>query len=248
MRRVQTWNMTTVAGAGTYAANMTSENGVVRTAATWRVPKSMALMKVKAMGANGLRFTITRSAHVADTLVFPQLADTLADREKEIDLEKLLDGAGIEFIEGEDVTITVTVGGNASVNLFLEFDESKQRVNVRAPRVAGAAAAVADTPTETGANLRAALGSANKYVLKALLVTSTTIQGAITRFTPTGQESFESIDTPGALVAGAGNYAKLDKPVSGTGAVFGTDFYLDVVCSAADAANVQDIYGLFETN
>lgn len=247
-RRVQVWTMTTAAGAGTYAMTLISENGVARNLTTWRTPAAMGICKVKAMGANGVRYTITRTGHAADTLVFPQLADTLADVNKEIDLEKLLDNAGIELLAGEDVTITSTVSGNATITLVIELDESITRVNVRAPRVAGASAAVAATPTETGANLRAALSASARYTLKALFVTSTTIEHLISRFGVKGRELYEAIDTPGALLTGVGNYGKLDKPVAGTGAEFGTDYALDIMCSAADAANLQDIYAILECN
>lgn len=247
-RRVQVWTMTTAAGAGTYAMTLIAENGVTRNLTTYRTPSAMGICKVKAMGANGVRFTITRAGHAADTLVFPQLADTLADVNKEIDIEKLLDGAGIELTSGEDVSITSTVSGNATITLVIELDDAITRVNVRAPRVAGAAAAIAATPVETGANLRAALSSSARYTLKAIFATSTTIEHLITRFTVKGRELYEAVDTPGALLTGVGNYGKLDKPITGTGAEFGTDFALDIIASAADAANVQDIYALFETN
>lgn len=240
--------MTTAAGAGTYAATLIYENGITRNQTTYTVPKAMGIVKAKAMGANGLRYTLTRSGHPADTMVFPCLADTLADMAKEIDIEKILGGAGAELIENENLTMTVTVGGNATVIIVLELDDAVQRVNVRAPYVAGAAAMVAGVPTETGANLRAALSTTARYELRALFVTSTSIEHLITRWTVQGQESYEALETPGALVTGLGNYAALDRPIVGTGSQYVTDFYLDEEASAADAANTQQIYAIFATN
>jgi hypothetical protein len=200
------------------------------------------------MGAVGEAFTVIRGSHVGDNVTVPCLAATLAAREKYVELSDILDGAGIVVLQGEVVNFQSVASGAGTTYITVELSDAVQLVNVRGPRVAGAAAAVAGTPTETLANLRAALSSASRYKLKAIYATSPTIHSIYLRWTKSGQATNQAIPGANALTGGLSTYAKLSSPISGTGAEFNTDFAGDILATAADAAAVQDIFALFETN
>lgn len=237
-------------GAGTAAALLQYEDGIARGGAgAWTAPKDMAVTKMSIMGANAVGATMIRGGHTADNVTIPALADTLADVNKVVDFKDLLDGAGIDIKSGEVVNFQSIAGAATTTMLMVELDDSVPRVNVRAPRVAGAAAvAVALVPQETGANLRAALSTTSRYSLKAMFLTSTTIISVFHRWTKNPGATVQMTPGAGAIVSGLSNYSKIGTPLIGTGADFNTDYQLEILCTAVDAAAVQDIFAIFETN
>ena len=236
------------AGAATNAALIDYEDGIARAALpNWTANKRWGITKITMTGAVALGFTIIRGGHVGDNVTVPVLSFTLAGVNKTVDLVKLLGGAGLVVDLHEVVNFQSIGSGAGTTDITVELDDSIAVVNARGPRVAGAAAAVANVPTETLANLRATLGASDKYSLRAMYTTSTSILNLIMRWT--GQTpTVQSVNGCGALGAGLSNYVLLDTPITGLGSVFGTDVFGDIICTAADAAAVQDIFALFTTN
>lgn len=235
-------------GAGEAAALLQYEDGVARGGlAVWTAGKAWGIVKVSVMTANALGVRIVRGGHQGDDVTIPCCGDTLADFEQSVDLKDLLDGAGIDVRANEVLNFVSIAGAACTTSIVIELEDNCPRVNVRGLRVAGAAAAVADVPTETGANIRAGLSNDGTYKLKAMLFTSTTIQKVMLRWTKQGEVTNQCIDGSPALAAGA-QFRKLKTPLRGTGATFGTDFFAEILATAADAAAVQDIFALFETN
>ena len=246
MKKVLMFSMTNAAGAGTYAANLISEDGQVKNLAGFTAPKDYGITKIIPMGANGSFSTFARSAHQADNLVITHPADTLADYDKEIPIDKMLN-AGIIINANETLTLTNTVTGNATINVLVELDDSIAKVNARGIQVAGANAFVANTPTETGGNVPANFNPNVQYRLRGIAFLSTSIQTAYAML------KGSSVALPGAnaILSGQG-YSILTpeqaKVMTGTGADWVNTFFLYATGTAADAVGVQSINMILETN
>lgn len=245
MKKVLMFSMTTAAGAGTYASTLISEDGQVKNLAGWTAPKDYGITRIIPMGAAGDYSTLARSAHAADNLVFVHPADTLADYDKEIAIDKMF-GAGIIVTANETLTLTNTVTGNATINVLIELDSDIQKVNARAVRALGATAYTANVPTETGANIPANFNPNAPYRMRGCSLKSTTIQTAYAML-----KGF-SVALPGAnaVLTGQG-YAILTpeqaKVMTGSGADYNATFALYATGTAADATAVQIYYTFFET-
>lgn len=241
------FQMVTAAGAGTYAAAVISEDGQVKNLAGWTAPRAMAITKIIPMGANGSYSCLARNAHASDDITFMHPSDTLADYDKVIDFYAMLGNHGVEVAANETITMTCTVTGNATINVLVELDDTVPAVNARGIRVAGAAAAVANTPTETGGNVATNLNPNASYRMRGLNFTSTTIQ---TAYAMIGGAA-TALPGANAVVTGQG-YATLDARqaavMTGKGSEFQSTFSLYITATAADAANVQIISIIFETD
>lgn len=240
--------MTTAAGAGTYAATLTADNGVARNLAGYTSPKKQAITKVQIMGANATYIDIARSAHQGENLTLMPVADTLADAVKSIDIADIMGGKGIIVDLNEVLTINVTVSGNATVLVFIELDDKIATVNAKAVRAAGANAAVAATPTDTGGNVPTGMNPNKTYRPRAVYATSTTIQNLTLSL---NDSDCISLDGQTAIVSGQGYQKLRDEQAAvmqGTGNVYAQTFKAFITASAADAANVQFIGVIFECN
>lgn len=245
-KTVLMFQMVTAAGAGAYDAALISENGQVKNQAAWTAPRQMAITKIIPMGANGNFSTLARNAHAADDITFVHPSDTLADYDKVIDILNMFGGkAGIVVDQGESITINTTVTGNATINILIELDDSVTKVNARGIQAAGVNALVANTPTESGGNVPANLNPNVTYRMRGVSLKSTSIQTAY------GMLKGSATALPGsnAILTGQG-YSKLDSDqaivMQGTGAEYLATFGLWVTGTAADAANVQFYYIIFE--
>lgn len=240
------FSMTTAAGAGTYASNLISENGQVKNLAGWVAPKKMAITKIIPMGAAGDYSVINRSAHQADAITFVHPADTLADYDKEIKIDDILGGQGIVVDANETLTLNNVVTGNATINVLIELDDTIKSVNARGVRAAGANALVANVPTETGGNIPTNFNPNALYRMRASCLKSTSIQTAYAML------NGHSCALPGsnAILTGQG-YSIISKEgcavLSGSGATWQSTYFQYVTGTAADAANVQLFYFIFET-
>lgn len=240
-KKTLVFSMTTAAGAGTYAAPLISEGGAVKNQAGWVAPKAWGIAKVLISGAAGSFITIQRNSHTADNIVLQQLADTIVDLKKTINIAKILGAAGkptaVEVLQGETIAITATVTGNSTISITLEMDDSLPVVNCRAVRVAGANAAVALTPTETGANIIVGLNPNANYKVRGCYLWSTTAQDYQMQL---GNQSI-ALPAQNAILTGFG-YTKLDDQqadvMAGSGATFASSFSLWAKCVAADAAAI----------
>jgi len=247
-KTVLVFSMTTAAGAGTYASTLISENGQVKNLAGWTAPRKMAITKITPMGANGDYSCFARSDHPSDNITFVHPADTLADYDKVIDVVEMFGGkAGIIINPNEGLSLTNTVTGNATINVQIELDDSITAVNARAIRIAGANAFVANVPTETGGNVAANLKPNSAYRVRSFCFQSTSIQMAYAML------KGNSCSLPGAnaVLTGQGYTALTDEQagiLEGSGAEFTNTFLLYATGTAADAANVQDIYIFMEAS
>lgn len=245
MKKVLMFSMTTAAGAGTYASTLISEDGQVKALAGWTAPKTMGITKIIPMGAAGSHSTIARSQHASDDITFTHPADTLADYDKEIPIDKMF-GAGIIVEANETLTLNNIVTGNATINVLIELDDKIKTCNARGIRIAGAAAYVANVPTETGGNVAADLAPNTEYRIRGACLLSTSIQTAYAML------NGQSVALPGAnaILTGQG-YAILSKEameaMTGTGSEFAATFQLYATGTAADAANVQFYNFLLES-
>lgn len=244
MKNVIGFSMTTAAGAGTYAATHNRDGILTKNATYYKASKPQAIVGITIMGANALRIIMYRDGHQADDIYLPAIADTLADLKKKIPIKDLLDNAGIELLANEQLSMDIVVGGNATVNVEIELDDACQRTNVRGVYAAGANALNANVATETGANVVSGLNSNANYKPKATYITSTTMQSAAMGFQ--GGE-IELLETQTAVVSGQPMYKLASLPTA-KGEKYKTDFVLLALGSAADAANTQVIFVLFETD
>lgn len=248
MKRTLHFQMVTAAGAGTYAATLIRDNGKVRNSDAYTSDKLQAITRVQIMGANGMHTVLARSSHPGDDLDLIQIADTLADQDKVIDLIDILDGKGVELKASEALSLTVEVSGNATINIFIELDDSVPRVNAYAVRVAGTDAAVASTGVETGGNVPGAMNPIKTYRMRAIYATSTSIVSM-----DIGVNGNGLIHTPGqnAIVTGQ-KFQKLTKDQAtlmiGTGSEYVNTFEAWITATAADAAAVQFLNPIFECN
>jgi len=240
--------MVTAAGAGTYAATLINENGKVRNLASYQANKKYGITRVQIMGANGSHICIDRSSHEGEDLTLIQIADTLADQFKEIDFVDILAGAGVVLDENEGLSINVTVTGNATINIFVELDDKIKTVNAKAIRVEGSAAAKANELVDTGGNVPTGMNPNKTYRMRATYATSTTIHVIVYSINDS-----DYIFVPGknAILTGQ-NYDTLSKDqaemLTGTGSDYVQTFMAFIVATAADAANVQFLGIIFETN
>lgn len=244
-KKVLMFSMTTVAGAGTYASTLISEDGQVKNLAGFVAPRDMAITKIIPMGAAGSYSCFARNDHPGDDITFTHPADTLADYDKEIDIREMFGGAGIVINKNETLTLTNTVTGNATINVLVELDDTIRRVNARGVRIAGATAFTANVPTETGGNVAANMNPSTEYRLRGCALLSTSIQTAYAMLKGL------SVALPGANAILTGQGYKLLSPeaakvMSGTGADYTATFALYATGTAADAANVQFYCLIFE--
>ena len=248
MKTVLQYTMTTGAGAGTYAATNVSVNGKTKSQATYVADKNYGITKVQIMGANGSYITVARDGHPGDDLNLIQQADALTDAQKMIDIYELFNQKGITLDKGEGLSMTIAVTANATIDVFIELDDSVSRVNGKAVRVLGSNAAVANTPVETGALVPGGFAPSDVYRGRACYFTSTTIQNM-----SIGLNNKGLCVQPGqnAILTGQG-YTKLDNKqaelMTGTGQEYSATFEAWINATAADAANVQILGMIFEKN
>lgn len=240
--------MTTAAGAGTYAATLIRDNGKVRNADAYTANKRYGITRVQIMNAGGSYITMSRSSHQEDDITLEQIADTLADADKVIDLFEMLGGKGVVLEANEGLSIDVTVTANSTIDIFVELDDTIPVTNAYGVRAAGANAAVANTCVETGANVTAAMNPNKKYRARGIYFTSTTIINA-----QLGVDGNGLVTVPGqnAILTGQGfTVLKPDqaKVLEGTGSTYQSTFECWIAATAADAANVQVINIVFECN
>lgn len=236
-------------GAGTYNLGLVAENGRVVAQNDWKAPERCAIVKVSSIGLTGIYSTIARNGHPGDDLSVPTLADTGADFEDQLDLEKMLGGKGIIVNSGESITVSSTCTGNGLLNCDIELDTSVPAGNHRLVQVAGAnAVAVADVAIETGGNFRAAaiLVPGTRYTAKAVYSLSTTQHFALIGFEKKGM-----CRIPGhtALLLGHRMYVlppSAQRMMTETGEYYQSQFRWYVKATAADAANTQRLFVLLE--
>lgn len=150
---------TAVGAAAAQACPKISENGVPAGEATFTVPVAGCIAKVgmycdTAAQLNSI--TITRSGHGGRDVIIAAPGDLAAEMELELDfMDKF--GAGIVVNPNEIITITGNFVGAAVGDIFLEIIDGGRSADYHGIRIAGSAAAVADTDVETGANMRAGI-------------------------------------------------------------------------------------------
>lgn len=248
MKKTLMFSQTNTGGtAATIAMSLISEDGQVKNQAQWTAPKNMAITRLIPIGATGNYSTLSRSSHAADNIVFVHPADTLADQDKNINIIDYLGGKGIEVLANESITMTSTISNSGTTSVLIELDDSVGAVNARMVRAAGANAAVALTPVESGANIVTGLNPNAKYRMRAFWATSTTIQHVMVKL------NNNCIAMPGknAILTGQGHTKLSDDQaaaMTGTGAEFTSGFSAWITCVTTDAANVQVFNILFESS
>lgn len=232
-------------GAGTYTIPFISQNGAVINLNSYTVPKKMAISRVAFVSTVGTHGIITRSSHAEDLFHVPALSDTGADYQQAMDLEKMF-GAGLVVESSEGITCQGLVTGNGTMWVFMELDDSLTGKNYRCIRAAGANAASATAPVETGGNVCAALAPTKEYTMCALYFHSTTpLKISV------GMKNGELTDVNAhtALLIGHKFATMTEKQkliLKGKGSEWQSSFRAYVQCTAADAANVQFFYPVFE--
>lgn len=232
-------------GAGTFTIPFISQNGAVINTNTYTVPKKMAISRVSFVSTVGTHAIITRSSHSEDVFHVPALSDSGADYQQAVDLEKMFD-AGLVVEGSEGITVQGLVTGNGVMWVFMELDDTTPGKNYRCIRAAGANAASATAPVETGGNVCAALAPTKKYTLCGLYFHSTTpLKISV------GMKNGELTDVNAhtALLIGHKFSTMTEKQkliLSGLGSEWQSSFRAYVQCTAADAANVQFFYPIFE--
>ncbi len=235
-------------GAATYATPLINENGQVVAGNDWTAPEDCAIVRVSNVALTGVYATISRNGHPGDDLSVPCLADTGADYSQMLDLEKMLGGKGIEVKKNERLSVTSTLSGNGLTNVIIELDSRVSGGNHRLVQIAGAAAAVADVFTETGANFRAAavLSPLVTYIPKAIYAYSTSQHQSAFGLANAGMSY-----VPGHTALLIGHKMTVLSPstqraMTATGGSYASQFRWFVKATATDAANTQRIFVLFE--
>lgn len=232
-------------GAGTYTIPFISQNGQVINSNTFTVPKDMAISRAAFVSTVGTHAIIARSSHTENPLHIPALSDSGADYEQAVDFEAMI-GKGVVVLGSEVLSAQGLVSGNGTMWVFIELDDTISKADFRMVRAAGANAAVAATPTETGANVCTALAPTKKYKLRALYCHSTTpLKVSI------GMKDGTLTDFNAHTALLIGHKFSIVNPrqqttLEGLGSEWIANFRAYIVCTAADAAAVQFFYPLFE--
>lgn len=210
---------------------------------TYTVPSSPGFRSITSIGIQGADcqyIRIVRSSHPADDIYLPCLAATGAVQNGVIDLVK--HNAAIDIKAAEVITVYgyQDSGGAQIVNAHLTVSTGPGK-NLRGIRVAGTAAAVASTLTASGgSNVVAALDPNLSFKLRASFLHSTTMYGA----TIEGSDKM-AIQLPGNTDVGLGiplHWLPENATVGGKN----QQWITSVAATAADAANTQYIYLLWE--
>lgn len=247
MKKVLIFQLVAGGAVTNSAATLISEDGQTKSSNLWTANKKWGITKVIIMGASTTYVTLTRSGHSADTMVLMPPADTLADLKKTINLAKILGGKAVIIDAKEGLSVTATTSGATTTNITLELDDSMATTNARAVRAAGTTAMVANTPTESGANVVTGLNPNGTYRVRGTYLTSTSMQSMVMRL----GNNYIALPSTNAIQSGQG-YTTLTTDqatlMTGEGSEYTSTFSLWGVASAADAANTQFFGVIFEAS